>query len=492
MIQGETVEAMPILGREVMEATEGILIRGAADRAFDDISTDTREAQRGKLFIPLRGERFDGHEFLAAAVKNGAAGLIIREGEEGRLWEIGEDITVISVPDTLAALGEVARFWRKKFNIPVIAITGSAGKTTTKEMTAHILGIVKNILKTEGNFNNLVGLPLTLLRLKDEHEAAIIEMGTNVPGEIRKLCRIAAPDVGLITNIGAAHLEGLKSIRMVREEKGEIFRNLSNGGIAVINGDDKEVRTVARRWTGKRMTYGLKGDADVRADEIRSGRQGLSFTLRIGESRGNVDMAVAGTHNVMNALAAAAASRAVGADPETIRRGLMRFKVIPARMETHRLKNGAFLIDDSYNANPLSVREALMTLRSLRGEHKGIVILGDMLELGDRAEELHEEIGGLIAATGVETLFLRGAFSAATLAGAVKKGFPVSRIFYPSTPEEILKVLSSSLKKGDWILVKGSRAKKMEEVIKIIIEEFGLEGGLTNGLHQFGHCYLGG
>ena len=474
-MQGGTVEAMPISGREIMEATEGILIRGAADRAFDDISTDTRETQRGKLFIPLRGQRFDGHGFLAAAVQNGAAGLIIREVEEGRLWEIAEDITVISVPDTLAALGEVARFWRKKFNIPVIAITGSAGKTTTKEMTAHILGIVKNILKTEGNFNNLVGLPLTLLKLRDEHEAAIIEMGTNVPGEIRRLCRIAAPDVGLITNIGAAHLEGLKSIEMVQEEKGEIFRNLSNGGIAVINGDDEAVRTVAGRWPGKRMTYGLKGDADVTAEEVRSSRQGLSFTLRIGESRGNVDMRAAGTHNVMNALAAAAASLAVGADPETIRRGLMRFKAIPARMEIHCLKNGAFLIDDSYNANPLSVREALMTLRNLRGEHNGIVILGDMLELGARAEELHEEIGGLIAATGVETLFLRGAFSGATSAGAVKKGFPVSRIFFPSTPEEIFNGLSSFLKKGDWILVKGSRAMKMEEVIKIIIEEFGLE-----------------
>jgi UDP-N-acetylmuramoyl-tripeptide--D-alanyl-D-alanine ligase len=466
---------MPYSGREILVATDGILIRGSADTVFESVSTDTREPQVGKLFIPLKGQRFDGHSFIATAVKNGATGLLIGEGEEDRLKEIRASVTVIRVPDTLSALGAVAHFWRKKFAIPVAAITGSAGKTTVKEMTARITMLKKNTLKTEGNFNNLVGLPLTILRLRDEHEVAILEMGTNTPGEIARLSRIAAPTVGLITNIGPAHLEGLKSIDAVREEKGELFRNLPEGGIAVVNGDDKAVRTLANRRKGLEVTYGLTGNADVTAEEVATSQAGVSFILRIGDKRGKVDMAVAGSHNVVNALAAAATSWALGTAPEIICRGLRDFKPISARMEIHCLKNGAFLIDDTYNANPVSVRGALSTLRSLRGKHNGTVILGDMLELGDRAEELHEEIGGVLAATGVKAIFLKGDFSRITAAGAQKNGTPAECIFFTSTVEEIVAHLLISLEKGDWVLVKGSRAMKMEEIVKSIAETFGLE-----------------
>jgi len=466
---------VPYSGREILEATDGTLLRGAADTVFEAVSTNTREPQAGKLFIPLKGQRFDGHDFIAAAVKNGATGLLIREGEEGRLGEITGNVAVIRVLDTLLALGAVARFWRKKFNIPVAAITGSAGKTTVKEMTACIMGLIKNTLKTEGNFNNLVGLPLTLLRLRDGHEAAILEMGTNTPGEIARLSRIAIPEVGLIANIGPAHLEGLKSVDMVREEKGELFRNLPEHGIAVVNGDDEAVLMLAGRRRGKKVTYGLTGDADVTAKEVEGSQTSMSFILRIGGDREKVNMAVAGTHNLMNALAAAATSWALGADPVIIRQGLQAYKPIPSRMEILRLKNGAFLIDDTYNANPLSVREALTALRGLRGERNGTVILGDMLELGDRAEELHEEIGGILAATGVENIFLKGVFSRITAAGARKKGIPAERIFFPSTDEEIIDHLLGSLGKGDWVLVKGSRAMRMEEIVKRIVETFGLK-----------------
>lgn len=466
---------MPFSGQEILEATGGTLIRGNTDVIFEVVSTDTREPQAGKLFIPLKGQRFDGHSFIAAAVKNGATGLLIREGEEERLREISKNVTVISVADTLSALGAVAHFWRKKFAIPVAAITGSTGKTTTKEMTACIMGIIKNTLKTEGNFNNLVGLPLTLLRLRDEHEVAILEMGTNTPGEIARLSRIAAPDVGLITNIGPAHLEGLKSLDIVREEKGELFRNLPEQGFAVVNGDDEAVRMLARRRQGKKVTYGLVGDADVTAEEVTGSQTGMRFTLRIGDNRGKVDMAVTGAHNLMNALSAAATGWALGTDPETICQGLQAFKPLSGRMEIRHLKNGAFLIDDTYNANPISVREALMTLRGLRGEHSGTVILGDMLELGNRAEELHEEIGGVLAATEVTTIFLKGEFSRITAVGAQKKGIPAERIFFPSKVEEIIAYLMDSLGTGDWVLVKGSRAMKMEEIAKRIVETFGLK-----------------
>jgi UDP-N-acetylmuramoyl-tripeptide--D-alanyl-D-alanine ligase len=468
---------MPYSGNEIIEATGGVLIRGSADQVFVAVSTDTREPQAGKLFIPLQGPRFDGHSFLAGALKNGATGLIIREGEEGRLKELIKDVTVIRVPDTLSALGAVARFWRKKFHIPVMAITGSAGKTTTKEMTALIMGYIKNTLKTEGNFNNLVGLPLTILRLSAKHELAILEMGTNVPGEIGRLCRIAAPDIGLITNIGSAHLEGLKSLDVIREEKGALFRSLPDQGTAVINVDDEAIRALAGRFSGNRVTYGRERDADVSAEEVAIRERGMSFILRIGSSRGKVDLAAVGNHNVMNALAAAATAWTMGADQEIIRRGLGEFKPIPARMETISLKNGAFLIDDTYNANPVSVREALMSLRSLQGKHQSAVILGDMLELGERAEELHAEIGGIIAAAGIDALFLKGSFSWATAAGALKNGMAVSRIFITDAPEEIMGKLSSFLQEGDWVLVKGSRAMKMEEVVESIKGTFGQAEG---------------
>ncbi len=465
---------MPYSGREIIVATGGTLLRGNAERVFADVSTDTREPQSGKLFIPLRGARFDGHGFLAVAATGGVAGVLLEKGREECLKGIDEGATAIAVDDTLVALGDIAHYWRTRFNIPVVAITGSAGKTTTKEMTARILGRVINTLQTEGNFNNLVGMPLTLLRLKTTHAAAILEMGTNVPGEIGRLSRIAAPTVGLITNVGPAHLEGLKSVSMVKEEKGELFRHLPGDGTAVVNIDDEAVRELAGRRSGHRINYGLQGCADVTAAEVSSGPWGLSFVLKIGEDRGRVKMAAVGVHNLMNALAAAAISHALGAPPEVIRQGLQDFKNVPGRMEIIPLRNGVFLVNDTYNANPVSVREALIALKDLRGAQRGMVILGDMLELGEQAVAWHEEIGGLLAATGVEKVFLQGAFAPATAAGALKEGIPAARIFYPATPEEMLAELSSTWRAGDWLLVKGSRAMKMETVVQKIMERCGV------------------
>ena len=464
---------MLFTGREIAEATGGDLIQGSVDQVFSDVSTDTRGPLDGKLFIPLQGPRFDGHSFLPAAASGGVTGLLVQEGEEDHLKKIGGDITVIRVPDTLAALGQIAGFWRRKFDLPVVAITGSAGKTTTKEMTAQLLAGVRQTLKTEGNFNNLIGLPLTLLRLRPVHEVAILEMGTNVPGEIGRLSGIAAPDLGLITNIGPAHLEGLKSVAMVKEEKGELFRLLSSQGMAVVNVDDEAVRELAARRSGRQITYGLKRTAEVTAEEVVHSARGLSFVLRIGDNRGKVAMTAPGNHNLMNALAAAALGGALGLDPAVIRRGLQNFRPIPGRMEITRLQNGAFLIDDAYNANPVSVREALMTLRNLRGGRRSVVILGDMLELGEGAGAWHEEIGGLLAATGVDRIFLLGQFARQTAKGAEEKGVPPARIAFPATGEEIAAGLAPLLQAGDWLLVKGSRAMKMEEVVKCIIETFG-------------------
>lgn len=473
----ELTAAAPLLsGHEVIQATGGALLKGDANGIVRGISTDSRERATGKLFIPLKGERFDGHDFLASAIRDGAAGVLVQRGEESRLGADAAGTMVILVADTLQALGDLAHFWRKKFPVPVLAITGSSGKTTTKEMAAGIIGLRKNTLSTRGNFNNLVGLPLTLFRLNEGHGAAILELGTNTRGEIARLTRIAAPDVGIITNIGAAHLEGFKSLATVREEKSDLFRTMRPDGIAVLNRDDKELSFLETMWRGKRVTFGIRNEADVRAEEITGRRdQGVRFVLKIGADREEVLLRAVGEHNVYNALAAAAAATALGMGQADICRGLAAFKPVAGRMEIHRLKNGAFLIDDTYNANPSSLREALRTLQNLRGAHGGMVIMGDMLELGASAEELHEESGRLMAETGVAALVLKGAFARVTAAGAIKGGLARERIFFPEHPGEFASLLKLELKQGDWVLVKGSRRMQMETAVREILAAFGTE-----------------
>ncbi len=469
----------PVLScRDVIRATGGILIRGSEDRTFAGISTDSREPAQGKLFIPLKGERFDGHDFLAAAMDGGAAGVLVQRGSEKRFGSAPVDTAVVLVEDTLAALGDLAHYWRKKFPVPVVAVTGSSGKTTTKEMAAAILGLRKNTLSNRGNFNNLVGLPLTLFRLNAEHEAAVLELGTNRPGEIGRLARIAAPDVGVLTNIGTAHLEGFGSREAIRDEKSDLFRNMPQRGVAVMNRDVDEWRFLEKLWQGKRITFGIRGDADVAAGAVESlGHGGTRFVLKIGEAREEVVMQTVGEHNIYNALAAAAAATALGLGQDDICRGLSAFRPVPGRMEIHRLKNGAFVIDDTYNANPSSLREAVRTLRELGRGNECTVIMGDMLELGDRAEELHEESGMLMAEEGVTALFLKGAFARTVAVGAEKKGMAPDRLFFPEKPGDVSSLLKPRLRKGDWVLVKGSRRMRMETVVKEILDAFGTDEG---------------
>ncbi|PKN60467.1 MAG: UDP-N-acetylmuramoyl-tripeptide--D-alanyl-D-alanine ligase [Deltaproteobacteria bacterium HGW-Deltaproteobacteria-11] len=461
---------------EALRATDGCLIRGESDRLFYGVSTDSRTMEEGNLFLCLRGENFDGHHFLAAAAAAGAAGFVIQKDAGETLIGMQEKMPVILVEDTLKALGELARFWRKKLNVPVIAITGSSGKTTTKEITAGILGLTKKVLKTEGNFNNRVGLPVTLLRLTGQHDVAVVEMGTNMPGEIECLTRIAEPDIGLITNIGAAHLEKLKSLAGIREEKWALFENMSRDGIAVINRDDKSLEFLGRRWQGKQITFGWKHRADVSAWKVRkAGPVGIVFRLRAGQADRPVQMQVSGGHNLYNALGAAAASLAFGADIDSICQGLESFRGVSGRFEIQALQNGAHVINDSYNANPVSVREALKTLKELRGSADSAVILGDMLELGSKAGAWHRKIGRQVAETGVQSLLLMGDYRCDTAAGAMEKGMTAARIISCETPEQIQDYLQSSLKPGDWVLVKGSRKMKMERIVRMITETFGLQ-----------------
>jgi UDP-N-acetylmuramoyl-tripeptide--D-alanyl-D-alanine ligase len=471
-----TPEAPLLSAGEILKATGGSLFTGGSEWSCRGISTDTRTLRAGNLFIALPGKNFDGHDCLPTAAEKGAAGLLIRIDQGGKPGAGTKGLPVIGVPDTLRALGDIASAWRRRFSLPVVAITGSSGKTTTKEMLSAVASRSRKVLATEGNLNNLIGLPQTLLNIRKEHELAVVEMGTNSPGEIARLAVIAQPDIGLITNIGPAHLEGLGSIEAIREEKGALFQVMKGQGTAIINRDDDAVGILAGRWRGNRITFGLKSGADITAWRVETaGPEGVCFNLVIGGIEVPVHLAAPGLHNVENALAAGAAAWALGFDREAIAAGLATFCPVPGRMEIRRLGNGAFLILDTYNANPASTRESLKTLQDLRREGRAAAILGDMLELGAQARELHEEVGGLLVKTGVDRVFLKGALSRSTAAGAIKNGFPKEGIAFFDDPEEVLASLRSFLKKDDWLLIKGSRMMKMEVVAESIISQFDLK-----------------
>jgi UDP-N-acetylmuramoyl-tripeptide--D-alanyl-D-alanine ligase len=471
-------DATPVLsGAEILKATGGVPLRGGGEWVCRGISTDTRTLREGNLFIALTGENFDGHDWLAVAAQNGAAGLLIRTDRSGRAAPRAEGPPVIGVPDTLQALGEIARDWRRRFPIPVVAITGSSGKTTTREMLTAIASRSRRLLATQGNLNNLIGLPQALLGLRPEHQLAVVEMGTSSPGEIARLAAIAEPGIGLITNIGPAHLEGLGSVEAVREEKGALFTAMNGHGTALLNHDDDEIMVLARRWQGSRITYGLTPGADVGARQIESaGIEGIRFILVSAGRTIPVRLPVPGRHNVVNALAAAAAAQVLGFGLKTIAAGLAAYHAVSGRLEIRPLGNGAFLIMDTYNANPASVREALRTLQELRGDGAAVVILGDMLELGQQAQALHEETGAVLAATGVDHLFLKGTLSRSIAAGAIREGFPAQRILFFEEPDTVVTCLKTYLGAADWILVKGSRKLKMEKVAEVIISAFDPKG----------------
>ncbi len=474
---------------QVLKATDGILLSGKETDLFSGITTDSRNIKEGNLFVALEGEKFDGHDFIGLALEQGAAGCLVRN-ENKLMIDQEKNAAVIKVADTLKALGDLAHDYRMRFSLPVIGLTGSSGKTTTKEMLAAITGLKKKTLTTEGNLNNLIGLPQTIFRLKEDHELAILEMGTNTRGEIKRLTEIAAPDIGLITNIGPAHLAGFGSVDVVCEEKGDLFANMSSSGTAIVNLDDEAVKIIAHRWQGKRITFGLSSDADVTAKDIeKHGARGIRFKLVIGDRIHKVEMKIIGIHHVYNALAAAATAWAAGIDEKSIAEGLARFKPVSGRMQIIKLQNCAYVIDDSYNANPSSVREALMTLKDLKNHHNVYVFLGDMLELGEKTSEMHRKIGILMATIGVNAVFLRGDFAHITAAGAMEGGMPPQNIFFLSQNENSMPFLKKNLRKGDWILVKGSRRMKMEEIVAQICDLF---GKATDGAKTVTQAHLPG
>lgn len=443
--------------RTVAEITGGHLMQNGASVELQGISTDSRTLQPGDLFIPLRGDRYDGHDYLTQAIQRGAAACLSEEMIGGLL------VPVIKVNDTLKALGDLAAAVRRKFAGPVIGITGTSGKTTCKEMLAAVLSHLGPGLKSSGNFNNLIGVPLTLFGLQPEHHWAVIEMGMSARGEIARLTEIAAPNLGLITNVGAGHLQNFEGLTGVARAKGELFIGLPAGGFALINVDDPEIMMLPVANGVRKVFFGTGREAGIRAEEVTVHNGSVSFTLVIDGAGQRVVLPLPGRHNVANALAAAAAATVLGVGPRQIAAGLAAFQPCPGRMELIELPGDIVLLEDSYNANPLSVHAALDALNDLGSGGRRVAVLGDMLELGASARELHQQIGALVG-NRADWLFTFGQLAEEIARGARESGMPGERIWSASSHGELVARLRGILQAGDLVLIKGSRGMRMEKV----------------------------
>lgn len=453
---------------EILMATGGRLEKRASASRFDEIVTDSSKVKTGSIFIALKGERLDGHRFVKDAISRGAGCLVVHQAL--RAVDL-RSVTAVKVPDTLRALGDLAHFRREQYRPKVLAITGSNGKTTTKEMLAAILQCASldgqplqgRLLTTEGNFNNLVGLPLTLLRLRKRHRVVVVEMGTNRPGEIQRLAEIAAPDVALITSVAPAHLEGLSSLAGVAKEKGALFGGMRAGGTIVVNLDDPRVRRLGARFSGEKITYGEGGQ--IRAESgllLDSGA--MRFTLRAGHQRAQIRLNFVGQHNIANAVGASAMAYSLGIPLPMIRRGLARVKPYSMRMQLENWR-GIGIINDAYNANPASMIAAIKTLAQISSRGQRIAVLGDMFELGKQSQREHRRLGNQLAQARLDRAYLLGERAPDVRKGALRGGMKSDQVIVGESHSDIGKRLRAHLKKGDWLLIKGSRGMKMETIL---------------------------
>ncbi len=451
---------------ELARVTGGVL--HGPNAAFAAVTSDSRTLEPGALFVALRGERFDGHEFVPQAAARGAAGALVSR-------RVAAEVAQILVTDVLAALTVFAHAWRRDFAGVVVGITGSNGKTTVKEMTGSILGACGPCLVTQGNLNNHIGVPLTLARLDAGHRFAVIEMGANHPGEIAHLAAVGEPDVGLVINAGPAHLEGFGSLEGVARGKGEMFEALGVDDVAVINADDRFAafwHGLARE-AGRIVTFGMRERADFTASNVQASvaEHGFAteFDLDCPLGRSRVQIALAGEHNVMNALAAAASASAAGAGLQAIVDGLVSMRPVSGRLQTRTALAGARLIDDSYNANPGSMRAGLASLAAMPGEHW--LVLGEMRELGADSERLHAEIGEFARASGVTRLLAVGGDAR----HAVDAFGPGATWF--AGVDELIVTAKAGLHPGLTLLVKGSRSNRLERVTEALATGAGSRPG---------------
>ena len=448
----------------IAAVTQGRILGGAqaAEQVVNGLTTDTRAIAQGQLFVALAGERFDAHDFLAAAVQAGAAGLLV--SDEQRL---PAGVPAVLVADTRLALGQLAAAWRAQFTLPLIAVTGSNGKTTTKEMIASILETAYPgaVLATRGNFNNDIGLPLTLLGLHAGHRAAVVEMGMNQPGEIAYLTQLARPTVALVNNAQRAHLQGMGDLAEIAREKGSIFTGLAAAGVAVFNADDAQspVWQAQVDAAGQRpLRFAVNQPAEVRGTLTQ---QGLDFLLALQTPAGEAQLVlpVPGRHNAVNALAATAACLAAGIALPQVVAGLQSFRGVKGRLQRRQGQQGAQILDDTYNANPDSVRAGIDVLASTIG--KKILVLGDMGEIGEGSHQCHDEIGGYAKSQGVDRLYALGEASAQAVRNFGEGGRHFCNI------DKLIAAVQKELAADTTVLVKGSRFMRMERVADALVAE---------------------
>lgn len=447
---------------QVTTATEGNILKKKAE-VFSKVITDTRLVEAGSLFVALGGERFDGHDFVRAAMEKGAAGILVsRAYTKDELSSL--TVTVIEVPDTLKAYQNLAKAYRSSFDLPVIAITGSNGKTTTKDLTATVLGSRFEVLKTEANYNNEIGLPLTLFGLKPAHEVAVVEMGMRGLGQIKALADIALPTIGIVTNVGETHVELLGSIENIAAAKSELVEAIAKAGIVILNADDPYVLAMRAKAKGKVVTFGCAKDADVKASAIETVGQMTNFTCTLDGEQHDFALPMAGHHNVYNALAAIAAGRELGLSIGELQAGVAH--VVAAKMRLEMSKVGAYtVINDAYNASPMSMAAAIATLAEVAPGRK-VAVLGDMLELGSAAEDAHTKTGVDLAGKNVAAVITVGAMAKYIAIAACANG--VKQAVACSSHQEAADALKKVLQAGDTILFKGSRGMQMEKVISLL------------------------
>jgi UDP-N-acetylmuramoyl-tripeptide--D-alanyl-D-alanine ligase len=493
-LRGVTVEGPPPtptgagshdVGRPALRAddlrrlTGGRLLR-RSDRPIRGAAVDSRAVEPGNLFVALPGERTDGHHHLGAAVEAGAAALVVtRPPGAGDLDRLG-DVTVLAVPDGIAALGAIAAGWRARFDPLVVGVTGSFAKTSTKEAIATVLGAARETLRTEGNLNNEIGLPLTLLRLGPEHRAAVLEMGMYGGGEIADLARLARPRIGVVTAVAGVHLSRIGSLAAIEQAKGELVEALPSDGVAVLNADDRRVRRMADRTAARVTLYGFAGDADVTATNVSSaGFSGMRFRLRLPPARGGRPVEIPiripglGKLSVHNALAAAAVGHAAGVPPAVIAHALGLGWSAEHRGQAERV-GGVTIIDDAYNASPPSVTAALDMLGGLPGRR--IAVLGEMLELGRGAVAGHRDVGIAAAAT-CDLLVTVGPGAEGIAGGARGAGLDATRVIEVRDRDAALDVLRARLREGDVVLVKASRGVELDRLVEALRAELSAHGG---------------
>lgn len=471
------MERVPLTAGDIAAATGGRLIRGDAQQAIEAISIDSRTIAPGDFFIAIRGERFDGHHFVGDALARGARGVLAESGvaaaTAGSLDADAETV-VIGVADTTRGLQHIARDVRRRSGARVVAITGSAGKTTTKEVAAEFLATRYRVFRNKGNLNNHIGLPLSLLELRSRPEVAVVELGMNHPGEIQTLVGIAEPEVRVWTNVGDAHLGFFASADAIADAKAEILSSAKPDHVLVANADDPRIAARIGAFAGRVMTFGIQWPADVRATTVdERGLEGVAATVRTPIGDVDLETALLGLGNLANVLAATAVALQFDVPLDEIKARAAMLRPAHRRGELLRLPGGITLIDDSYNSSPAALRRALRTLQTATGSARKVAVLGEMLELGAHSMALHEECGAAAAAAGLDLLIAVGGTSARALAdAAMRAGMPAAAVSYVPTSAAAAAVALQRTRPGDLVLVKGSRGIGTDVVVDRLKAEY--------------------